>query len=383
MILNLDDWRAQAKKALPAFAFNYVDGGAEDELTLRQNRAVFNRWQFVPPVLQDASQRDLSVQLGDERFSAPLLIAPTGYNGMLRYQADLLLARAARKANIGFIQSTVSTAAIEEIAADGRGNHWFQLYVLKDRAVTIDLLKRARAAGCSTLVVSVDAVHFGNRERDKRHYRRPMKLSAASLLHVATRPGWLWRTLKPQGMPGFGNLRPYLPPQYQRGVGGAAYFAEQMETRLDWQTIEWLRSQWQGQLLIKGILAPDDAQRAISCGADGVVLSNHGGRQLDGSISPMLVLAEIRQALGAQATILIDSGFRRGTEVVKALALGANAVLIGRPLLYAVAAGGEAGVDQALTLLRGEIDRTLAQLGCCHLTQVGPHLLRETGGTLA
>lgn len=377
MILNLEDLRSQARRALPAFAFNYVDGGAEDETTLRHNRAVFDGWQFVPPVLKDASQRDLSLQLGDQPLSAPLLIAPTGYNGMLRYQADLMLARAARKAGIAYIQSTVSTAALEEIAADGQGYHWFQLYVLKDRKVTVDLLQRARNAGCTTLVVSVDAVHFGNRERDKRHYRRPMKLSAASLLNVASKPGWVWRTLRPQGMPGFGNLKPYIPPQYQRGVGGAAYFAEQMETQLDWESIRWLRSQWQGQLLIKGILTVADAQQAMTCGAEGMVLSNHGGRQLDGSVSPLQMLAEIRQALGSQARILIDSGFRRGTDVVKALALGANAVLIGRPLLYAVAINGEAGVEQALALLRAEIDRTLAQLGCNNLAQLGPHLLRR------
>lgn len=377
MILNLNDLRQHARRVLPTFAFDYVDGGAEDERSLRDNRAVFERWQFVPPVLQDASQRDLSLTLGTDKLSAPLLIAPTGYNGMLRYQADLMLARAARKANIPWIQSTVSTAAMEEIAAEGRGNHWFQLYVLKDRQVTVDLLKRAQQAGCTTLVVSVDAVHFGNRERDKRHYRRPMKLSVASLLNVARKPGWVWRTLKPQGMPGFGNLKPYIPPQFQRGVGGATYFAEQMETQLDWQTISWLRDQWQGQLLIKGILTVADAQQAIASGADGIVLSNHGARQLDGSVSPMLMLATIRAALGDTATILIDSGFRRGTDVVKALALGANAVLIGRPMLYAVAVNGEAGVNQALALLRAEIDRTLAQLGCQNLAQLGPHLLRK------
>ncbi|WP_315709625.1 alpha-hydroxy acid oxidase [Brenneria uluponensis] len=382
MILNLDDFRTQARRALPGFAFSYVDGGADDERTLAHNRTVFERWQFVPPVLKDCSQRDLSIILGRETLRAPLLIAPTGYNGMLRHQADLMLARAARRAGISLIQSTVSTASLEEVAADGQGHHWFQLYVLKDRRVTVDLLTRARAAGCTTLVVSVDAVHFGNRERDKRHYRRPMKLSLRSLLDVARRPGWVWRTLKPQGMPGFGNLKPYLPPQYQRGVGGAAYFAEQMDTTLNWETLGWLRQQWQGDLLIKGIMTVGDARQAMTLGADGVVLSNHGGRQLDGSISPMLVLSDIRHALGEQAIILIDSGFRRGTDVVKALALGANAVLLGRPLLYAVAAAGEAGAHQALSILYAEIDRTLAQLGCSCINELGPHLLRENLPTL-
>ncbi|MGB9096874.1 alpha-hydroxy acid oxidase [Erwinia sp.] len=377
MILNLDDLRQQAKRVLPAFAFNYVDGGAEDEQTLLYNRAVFARWQFVPPVLQDSSQRELSVTLSDELCTAPLLIAPTGYNGMLRYQADLSLARAARKQGIPWIQSTVSTASMESIAADGQGHHWFQLYVLKDRQITTDLLKRAHQAGCRTLVVSVDAVHFGNRERDKRHYRRPMKLSLPSLLNVATKPGWLWRTLRPEGMPGFGNLQPYTPPEFQRGAGGASYFSQQMDSALSWETLRWVREQWQGTLLVKGVLTVSDAQQAIELGAQGVVLSNHGGRQLDGTVSPMEMLPEIRAALGSEATILIDSGFRRGTDVVKALALGANAVLLGRPMLYAVASYGQAGVEQALAIMHSEIDRTLAQLGCRSLKDLGPHLLRK------
>lgn len=374
--LNIEELRRQARCALPRFAFSYVDGGADDEKTLKDNREVFARWRFIPPVLTDSSQRDLSVTLCGQTLSAPLLIAPTGYNGMLRFGADAMLARTARRAGIGYIQSTVSTASIEEIAAENLPQHWFQLYVLKDRAVTTGLLARAKAAGCTTLVVSVDAVHFGNREKDKRNYRRPMKLSLSSLVDVALHPGWMWRTLKPAGMPGFGNLKPYVPADKQRGAGGASYFSEQMDTRLNWETLAWIRSQWQGSLLIKGILAPADAQRALEAGADGIVLSNHGGRQLDGSVSAMEVLPEIRQLCGADATILIDSGFRRGTDVVKALALGANAVLLGRPMLYGVAAAGEAGAQRALEIILQEVDRTLAQLGCTSVNQLGPHLLR-------
>lgn len=375
--LNIDDLRQQAKCALPRFAFSYVEGGADDEQTLKDNRAIFARWRFIPPVLNDSSQRDLSVTLCGQRLSAPLLIAPTGYNGMLRYGADAMLARTAKRAGIGYIQSTVSTASIEEIAAQKLPQHWFQLYVLKDRTVTTGLLDRAKAAGCTTLVVSVDAVHFGNREKDKRNYRRPMKLSLLSMIDVALHPGWVWRTLKPAGMPGFGNLKPYVPVDKQRGAGGASYFSEQMDTRLDWETLRWIRSQWQGVLLIKGILAPEDARLALASGADGIVLSNHGGRQLDGSVSAMEVLPEIRQLCGAQATILIDSGFRRGTDVVKALALGADAVLLGRPMLYGVAAAGEAGAQRALEIILQEVDRTIAQLGCTSVSQLGPHLLRR------
>ncbi|KAB7896887.1 alpha-hydroxy-acid oxidizing protein [Rouxiella sp. S1S-2] len=372
---NLNDFRQQAKAKLPAFAFSYVDGGADDEVTLRHNQQVFDNWRFVPPVLINASQRSLHLQLGGKQALAPVMIAPTGYNGMLRHEADLILARGAQRAGIPYIQSTVSTASIEEIAAENIERHWFQLYVLKDRQVTLGLLQRAKQAGCENLVVSVDAVHFGNRERDKRHYRRPMKLSIASLIDVALHPGWVWRTLKPAGMPGFGNLKPYVPADKQRGAGGASYFSEQMDTTLDWSTIAWLREQWGGRLWIKGILSVEDAKKAQDLGADGIVISNHGGRQLDGTVSPMEVLPAIRKACGADFALLIDSGFRRGTDIVKALALGANAVLLGRPLLFSVAAHGEAGINKALSLIIAEIDRTMAQLGCNELSQLGPHLL--------
>ncbi|QPS88791.1 alpha-hydroxy-acid oxidizing protein [Serratia plymuthica] len=375
-ILNVADLQRAARCYLPRFAYRYLAGGAEDEHTLRGNRVAFSQWQFVPPVLRDASRRTLNIRLWQQELAAPLLIAPTGYNGMLRYQADLMLARSARAFGIPYIQSTVSTASLEEIAADGQGQHWFQLYVLRDRQVTAGLLQRALAAGCNTLVLSVDAVHFGNRERDRRSYRRPMKLSLASLCDVALHPRWLWHTLRPAGMPGFGNLQPYLPAERQRGLSGAAYFAREMDAALNWQTLDWVRQCWPGKLLVKGILHPQDARQALDAGADGIVLSNHGGRQLDGSVAPISLLPAVRAACGPTATILIDSGFRRGTDVVKALALGANAVLLGRPLLYGVALAGQAGATQALRIFSEEIDRTLAQLGCSSVQELGPHLLR-------
>ncbi len=376
MILNAHDLRKKARQTLPGFAFDYIDGGADDEYTLRHNTAIFDRWMFTPSVLKNASQRDLSVNLQGTHLSAPLMVAPTGYNGMLRHHADHMLARAASHANIGYMQSTVSTAALEDVHPSAPDNHWFQLYVLKDREITLDLLKRAQQAGCKALVVSVDAVHFGNRERDKRHYRRPMKLCWRALAGVAMKPGWVIRTLLPGGVPGFGNLQPYLPPELQKGAGGASYFANQMDKTLDWATLEWLRARWQGPLFIKGIMTAQDARQAQKIGADGIVLSNHGGRQLDSTLSPMDVLSEVRNQVGPDFTLLADSGFRRGTDVVKALALGANAVLIGRPLLYAVAAGGEALVQQTLTTLIQEIDLTLAQLGCTRLDELHPGMLR-------
>lgn len=264
---------------------------------------------------------------------------------------------------------------MEQLAAVSAGPRWFQLYVLKDHEITLSLLARAQQAGCEALVVSVDAVHFGNRERDKRHYHRPMKLSFKAMADIACHPGWVRRALIPHGMPGFGNLTPYLPPEYQKGMGAAAWFASQMDQTLNWQTLAWIRKQWHGLLYIKGLLTVEDVQLAQQPGAEGVVLSNHGGRQLDGSISPMLILAAARQAVGHDFTLLIDSGFRRGTDVVKALALGANAVLLGRPLLYAVASGGEPQVERAISSLIQEIDRTMAQLGCSSIEDLHPGLL--------
>lgn len=383
MILNTDDLRNQAKRILPGFVFDYIDGGAEDEKTLQINRRAFDQWLFAPSVLRDASQRDLSVSLGNSRLSAPLLVAPTGYNGMLRHNADLMLAQSAAQAGIGYIQSTVSTAAMESVAEASPGDRWFQLYVLKDRQVTRDLLERATRAGCSALVVSVDAVHFGNRERDKRHYRRPMKLSYRAMAEVAMKPRWFCSTLLPAGMPGFGNLLPYLPPEYQKGAGGAGYFASQMDTTLNWEILKWIRSLWQGDLYIKGLMTPQDALLAKSIGATGIVISNHGGRQLDGTLSPLTVLPEIRRQTGPGFTLLIDSGFRRGTDIVKALALGADAVLLGRPLLYALAVGGRAQLDKTIAALIGETSQTLAQLGCTSPGELTPDLLYTPSGQSA
>lgn len=262
MILNWYELRGQAKRALPAFALSYVDGGADDEKTLARNMLVFDRWQFAPSVLKDASQRDLRCRIGQSQRKVPLLVAPTGYNGMLRYQSDEMLARTAAKIGLGHIQSTVSTASMEQLAAVSAGPRWFQLYVLKDHEITLSLLARAQQAGCEALVVSVDAVHFGNRERAKRNYRRPMKLSLKAMADIACHPGRVRRALIPHGMPGFGNLTPYLPPEYQKGMGAAAWFASQMDQTLNWQTLAWIRKQWHGPLYIKGLMTVEDVQLA-------------------------------------------------------------------------------------------------------------------------
>jgi len=377
VLLNVEDYRRKAKRKLPKFAFDYVDGGAENEHTLALNRSAFEKWGFVPSVLVNCDDRNTDVQWLGETYSAPLAIAPTGYNGMLHHNADVHLALAASKLGIPYIQSTVSTNSIEEIGQHQLTNHWFQLYVLRDRDATRDLIERAKQQGCKTLVVSVDAVYFGNRERDKRNYSKPFHLSWRSKLNIAMNPMWVKRVILPQGVPVFGNLVPYIPKQHQKGVQAAAYFAQQMDPNMDWTTIEWIRELWQGKLLIKGIMSGSDACRAIDIGCDGVVLSNHGGRQLDSTISPLDRVNQVREAIGVKPLLLVDSGFRRGTDIVKAIALGANGVLIGRPALYALAAEGQQGVLDVMMRLQQEVDRTLAQLGCRSIRDLNLSLLER------
>ncbi|MDV7105617.1 alpha-hydroxy acid oxidase [Vibrio sp. TH_r3] len=377
MFLNSDDYRKKAKWLLPKFAFDYVDGGAETESTMQINRDVFSKWGFVPSVLVDCDDCDTSVKWLDDEYSVPFAVAPTGYNGMLCHKADEHLALAANELPIPYIQSTVSTSSIEEIGKHNLANHWFQLYVLRDRSVTINLLERAKSQGCNTLVVSVDAVYFGNRERDKRNYSKPLHLSLSSYINIAMHPWWVAKVILPQGMPKFGNLTSYLPTEYQKGVGAAAYFSEQMDPTLDWSALRWIRDEWDGKLIIKGVMNEHDAKTAIECGCDGVVLSNHGGRQLDGTISGVEMIQSVRAAIGQESLLLVDSGFRRGTDIVKAIALGANGVLIGRPFLYALAAEGRVGVENMMSILREEVTRTMAQLGCKTVSDINFDILKQ------
>ncbi|MCE0492787.1 alpha-hydroxy acid oxidase [Vibrio salinus] len=377
MILNSEDYRNKARHILPKFAFDYVDGGAESESTMQLNRHAFSKWGFIPSVLVDCDERDTSANWFGNTFSAPFAVAPTGYNGMLCHYADEHLALAAGQSGIPYIQSTVSTSSIEEIGKHNLKNHWFQLYVLRDRSVTEDLLSRAKHQGCETLVVSVDAVYFGNRERDKRNYSKAFHLSWKSKLNIAMHPYWVGKVILPQGVPGFGNLIPYLPEKYRKGVSAAAYFAEQMDPTLDWETLSWIRSLWDGKLVIKGVMSVNDARQAIARGCDGIVLSNHGGRQLDGTISPLDMLQDVREAIGQTPLLLVDSGFRRGTDIVKAIALGANGVLIGRPFLYALAVEGQKGVMKVMDILKQEVGLTMAQLGCKTLGDIDASLLKS------
>jgi (S)-mandelate dehydrogenase len=373
--VTIEDLRARARRRLPAMVFEFVDGAAEDEVTLRDNRRVFERLRFVPRTLVDVSRRDQGRDLFGRRVESPLVIAPTGFNGMITRDADLLLARAAKAAGVPFTLSTVSTSSLEEVAREVGGRLWFQLYPLGDAAHVDALVDRAQRAGYEAMMVTTDVPVFGNREWDQRSYLAQGRPTLRARLDVLAHPRWLFDVMIPHGAPRFANLQAFMGPGAS-AVDGARFMSAHLNPALDWQAIRRLRARWPGTLLVKGILSAEDALIAATEGLDGIVLSNHGGRQLDGAVAPMRVLPEVAAAVGGRLPILVDSGFRRGADVVKAIALGATAVMIGRAVLYGLGAGREAGALRALSILKAEIDRVLGLLGAGSLEDLGPRFLR-------
>ena len=374
--LNIADLRAIARRRVPGFVFEYVESGAEDEVTLSGNCSELGRLRLIPQTLVNTSGRHLRSTILGRAANAPLVIAPTGLNGLLHADGDVTLARAAAKLGIPYTLSTVSTTRLEEVASRAGGRLWMQLYVVKDRAIGREIMQRAAAAGYEALVFTTDANVFGNREWDQRSYRRPGKPTLRASLDALRHPRWLWEVMVRHGMPRFRNLEPFVPANLTP-MGASTVIPRLFDATISWDDIGWIREHWQGKLLLKGVLNAADAERAAALGADGIVVSNHGGRQLDYCVAAIEVLAEIKAAVGTRLAVLVDGGFRRGTDVVKALALGAEAVLLGRATLYGLIAGGAAGVDRALTILTTEIDRVLGQLGCNDVTELGPHFVRR------
>ncbi len=372
---NIADLREIARRKVPNFIFEYVEGGAEDEATLRHNRAALEALRFVPRTLVDTTARHQRIELFGRECAAPLIVAPTGGNGMVHPLGDLALARAAASAGIPFCLSTVSTVRLERVAAEAGGRLWMQLYVMDDRKVAEDIVTRAAAAGFEALVFTTDANVFGSREWDRRNYRRPGKPTARNVLDALRHPRWLYEVLLRRGVPQLENLAAFLPAGGASALGGSTIIPKLFGPSITWDDVRWLRRIWRGKLLVKGVLGVEDAERAAELGCDGIVLTNHGGRQLDYCVSAIDVLPQIAQAVGGRLTLLVDGGFRRGSDVIKALALGARGVMLGRATLYGLTAAGERGVRRALEILTSEIDRTLGQLGCRSVADVGPHLL--------
>ena len=374
---NIADLREMALKRVPKGLFEFVDRGTEDEVSLRNNRSVFERMRFKPRTLVDVSKRNQEVTLFGKKHKMPITIAPTGTAGLMWYQGEIALARAAAQAGIPFTLATGSMTAMEEVAKEAGGTLWFQLYMWPDRSLSHKLVERAKAAGYEALVVTVDGVVSGNREYNLRNgFTIPFTFTRKNITDVLMHPRWmidvLARYLVTTGMPRYQNYPTDIKYRITAGPMGRS----SMRTdSLSWDDLRALRKIWPHKLMVKGILHPQDALMAVDCGADGVIVSNHGGRNLDGIISPVEALPEVANAVGKRAAVLVDSGFRRGSDVVKALALGAHAVQIGRSTLYGVAAGGEEGARRAITIFRDEIDRVMALNGCRSVAEINTDYL--------
>jgi (S)-mandelate dehydrogenase len=376
--LNIADLRAVARRRVPHFVFEYVEGGAEDEASLRCNRTSFEALRLIPQTLVDTSSRHLRTEILGRPAAAPLIIGPTGLNGMLHADGDIGLAKAAAHLGIPFTLSTMSTTRLEDVAKQAGGRLWMQLYVMKNRAVAEDIMTRAAAAGYEALVFTTDANVFGSREWDRRSYLAPGKPTLRARLDALRHPGWLRSVLIAKGIPRFRNIEGFLPPGASSAVGGSTIIPKLFEATITWDDITWIRRFWPRKLLIKGVLSVADAERAAALGCDGIVLTNHGGRQLDSCVAPVDVLPEIAAAVGKRLSIIIDGGFRRGTDVIKALSLGAQAAMTGRATLYGLAANGERGVERALEILTTEMDRAMGQLGINSVADLGPHVVRRS-----
>jgi len=338
---------------------------------LRRNRDAFAFYQLVPRVLSGVAEADLSARPLGIASKLPVAIAPTGFAGLMWRDGDLALAKAAARAGIPFVQSTVSNADIAEVAAIG-GLHWFQLYMFRSPEVAARLLERAQ--GCAVLMVTVDTTAFGNREWDRRNYRGAAKPTLPNLLDMLAHPGWMAGVLG-RGTPRFANLGEFLPDGKPGMKAVLDWTRDQVDAALDWETMLRLRDAWRGKLVIKGVAHRDDAEKAAALGADGIVLSNHGGRQLDGAPATLATLPPVAEAVGGRIAIFLDGGIRRGSDVVKALALGADCVLLGRAALYGLAAAGEDGAARAIEILREEIRRVMILIGAGSMPE-----LRQGGG---
>jgi (S)-mandelate dehydrogenase len=373
--VTVEDLRTMAYRRLPTFALEYLEGGAEEEATLTRNREAFADISFAPRTLVDTSKRDTRSELFGVSLPMPVAVAPTGLNGLFWPDADRALAGAAARMGVPFAQSTMSNDPIGKVAAVHGLRHWWQLYVFGPPEVSATLVARAREAGCEALIVTTDAQIYGNREWERRHQSAPRTLDWMAKLDAALHLRWLAATILARGMPQFANVIDFVPQGKRRFFESAFWIRSQMDQSLSWDRIARLRDQWPRKFLIKGILRPEDVVRAAAVGADAVVISNHGGRQLDYAVSPLDVLPRARAAVGDRFTIIVDGGIRRGTDVIKALALGADLVLVGRATLYGLAAAGKAGAFRALEILRDEMERNLGLLGVTEVGALGPHLL--------
>ena len=372
--VSIADLRERARARLPRAIFDFFDGGAEDESTLRENRAAFERIRLLPRVLVDVSKVDTRVDLFGSPAAFPLAIAPTGAIGIGRAGADVMLARAAKAAGVPYTLATPATATIEDVAEQAGGRLWFQLYVLRNRAFRDQLVARAAAAGYEALLVTVDLPVGGKRERDLRNgFSAPFRANWRNARDVWRKPAWLL-DLARHGLPRIPNLEGMLDPG-AKAADIAASVGRELDAGFDWAQLRALRDAWPRKLVVKGVERPEDAERIAALGCDGIVVSNHGGRQLDGAAPTIEALPAVARAVGSKLTVLLDGGVRRGVDILKARALGAQAVLAGRATLFGVMAGGEPGARRALEILRGELERAMQLCGTPGVDAIAPDLV--------
>lgn len=377
---NVADFRLMAGRRLPRPIFDYIDGGADDEISLHRNVKAFERYELVPDVLNDVSAISTETKIFGQASRWPLMLSPTGLTRMFHGDAELAVARAAARHGLLYSLSTMGTTRLEDLAQAFAGPKVFQIYIFKDRGLTAEFVARCKEAGFHGLVLTVDTPVAGNRERDRvSGFSLPPKLTAKSLLSFALHPSW--------SLPALTGAKFNLANVSHKVDGLASgpmslfdYIGAQFDSSVEWRDVEWLASQWNGPLAIKGVMTPEDARRSIASGATGVMISNHGGRQLDGAPPPIDQIEAVRAAVGDAPDVICDGGIRRGSDVVKALALGATACSIGRPYLYGLAAGGEAGVDRVLTILANEFQRTMALAGVNDIASLSRRHVRQWEG---
>ena len=373
----VDDMRRVAERRLPRGVFDYIDGAAEDERTMVRNVDAFAAYQFEPRVLRDVSNLDTSTTLFGRSMSMPLIIAPTGYTRIADSQGELAVARASQRAGIPYSLSTMGTRSIEEVASVCDADKWFQIYTWRDRLLVEELVGRAKEAGYTTVWLTVDAPVLGRRERDvRRGFTLPPKIGPGTLVDGALHPGWTLDFLRNEPIK-FSNVVGHREMDGSTPITLATKAANHFDQSLSWTDIDWLRSIWDGPIVLKGIQTVADAKQAVAMGVQGIALSNHGGRQLDDAPVPLELVEPVRDEVGDEIAVICDGGVRRGSDIVKAIALGADAVTIGRPYLHALGAAGERGVDHLLEFMRVGMERTLALTGVRSVAEIDRALVRR------
>ena len=370
----IEDLRALARRKVPKAFFDYVDSGSYSEETLRANRVDLEHIKLRQRVMVDVSERSLATTIVGQKVTAPFALAPIGLCGLQHGDGEILSAQAANDAGIPFILSTMSICSIEQVAEATDKPFWFQLYVIRDRDFSKDILARAANAGCNALILTVDLQVLGQRHRDiKNGMTVPPEIRLNNIIDIASKPTWAFSILRGKSKT-FGNLAGHV-----KGMEGVTSLAQwtnsQFDPALNWKDVEWIKKTWPGKLIIKGILDVQDAKTAVKLGADAIVVSNHGGRQLDGAPSSISALPAVAQAVGSDTEVLFDGGIRTGADMMRALALGARACLIGRAYIYGLGAAGRVGVSKAIEILKNELSVTMALTGTNRVTDIGPHVL--------